>query len=952
MLRFEILGPVRCWNGATEIDVGSPGQRAVLAALLIRRGRPMSRNELVDALWADDPPAGAANVVHKYVAGLRRALEPDRPNRAPSRVVRSVQAGYQIRNEGDQLDLDLFDAHVAAARRLSGGGAAQGALRELDAALALWQGPPLGGIRGAFVAVEGARLAELRLAIVDERAQTLLDLDRPADLVVDLPALIAEHPFRERLRSHLMLALYRNGRPADALAVYQDARQVMVAELGLEPGPELESLQRQILANDPSLRLAPPSVPVASSSHAWPTPAELPHDIASFTARRAELEELHSLITIEPNGGDHQGARIAVLGGAAGAGKTALAVHWAHQVAERFPDGQLYLDLHGFSPAEPLDSTRALARLLDGLGVEPDRLPVTLEERVARYRTLLAGRRVLIVLDNAVSAEQVRPLLPGGQQCLALVTSRATLSGLVARDGAHPVALGVLTPPESIALLAGTLGADRIAAEPDAAADLAGLCGHLPLALRIAASRAATRPRQPLGELVADLAVERDRLDALAAEGDAVTAIRTVFSWSYRVLSPPAVRAFRFLGLHAGADIGRSAAAALTGAAEIGPVLAELTHAHLVEQPARHRYRLHELVKLYAAERAEAEEEHAERRAAIGRWLDWYLHAADAADRFLIPQRRRVPLEPWNGAPVPVFTGYDDALDWCLTEHANLIAAVRQAAEVGALDVAWKLPVALWGYFTLRRPSLDWVATHQIGLTAARRLGDLSGEAHVLGSLAFAYRNLGRLDEALECATTALDLCRRVGDVWGEGIALIGLTMVRRDQGEPVQAMAACHLALAIWRRTGDEWGQAHTLNSLADIYRDLRRYEDARQCQQDALEVFERSQDRFGQVRTLNNLGSSYRALGRFAAATECLTRALRIGEELGDRGSQAEALEGLAAVQADFGDPRQAQAFLQTALEIFQEIGDPRADSVRQRLGARASRDRLPHSGRGHRA
>ncbi len=941
MLRFEILGPVRCWNAEVEIDVGSPRQRAVLVALLLRRGRSVTRNELVDVLWGDDPPTGAANVVHKYVAGLRRALEPDRANRAPSRLVRSVQAGYQLPLEAGQLDLDLFDAHVAAARRLSASGAGQGALRDLDAALALWQGPPLGGISGAFAAVEGARLAELRLAIVEERAQLLLDLDRPADLVTELPALIAEHPFRERLRRHLMLALYRTGRLADALAAYQDARQLMVAELGLEPGPELESLQRQILAKDPGLRPAPPSAQVASSSPDWPTPAQLPHDIAGFVGRRAELEDLRGLIAPEPGGGHRRGVGIAVLGGAAGVGKTALAVHWAHQVAGRFPDGQLYLDLHGYSPAEPLDSAQALACLLDGLGLEPDRLPGTLEERTARYRTMLARRRVLIVLDNAVSAEQVRPLLPGGRQCLALVTSRATLSGLVARDSAHPVALDVLRPPESIALLAGMLGDARVAAEPDAAAELAALCGHLPLALRIAAGRAATRTRQPLAELVADLAVERDRLDTLAADGDAVTAMRTVFSWSYQVLSPPAARAFRLLGLHAGPEIGRSAAAALTGVAEIGRALDELAHVHLLEQLARRRYHLHDLLRIYAAERAEAEEDRAERSAAIRRSLGWYLHAADAADRLLIPQRRRVPLDPWDGPPVPVFTGYDDALDWCLAEHANLIAAVRQANEVGAYDVAWKLPVALWGYFTLRRPSVDWIATHQIGLAAARRLGDLSGEAHVLGSLAFVYRDLGRLDEALDCVTSALEVCRKVGDVWGEGIALIAATMVYRDRGEPDRAIATCRDALAILRQTGDEWSQAHLLNSLADIYRDLGRYEHALDCQQEALEVFERGQDRFGQARTLSNLGSSYRDLGQLPAAAEYLTRALRIAEDLGSQGVQAEALEGLAAVRSDSGDPRQAHALLRAALEIFEETGDPRADLVRQRLGALESRE-----------
>jgi DNA-binding SARP family transcriptional activator/tetratricopeptide (TPR) repeat protein len=939
LLRFEVLGALRAWRGDKRLAVGWPGQQAVLAALLLRDGYSMARDDLIDAVWGPDPPATAANIVQGHVARLRKVLEPARASHAPGRVLVSAGSGYMLQLSAGQLDLRAAQEHLATARRARGRGDVPASIAALDTALGLWHGTPLSGVPGPLAELERTRLEELRLTALEDRAEAALSLGGAADLAGELPVLVAQFPFREQFRALLMIALYRSGRQADALAVYADTRRVLVRELGVEPCQQLQQLHEAIL-NNRDAEIGMPSVlrlarPVALQ-HGLMIPRQLPPPAGCFVGRAAELRSLTALA--DRSAGEGGTVVITSIDGTPGVGKTALALQWAHQVANRFTDGQLYIDLRGFDPREPpLPPSAALERMLSSLGVDPQHIPSLVDEQAACYRTLLAGRRSLVVLDNAASAEQVRPLLPGGQHCFALVTSRHVLTGLVAANGAHRIALDVLAPAESARLLEDTIGRQRVSAEPDAVARLADLCGHLPLALRIAAARVAARPHNTLGDLVAELAVERLRLDVLAA--DEATSVRAAFSWSYQTLPAATARAFRLLGLHPGTDISAAAASALTAETHIGPLLETLTDAHLLQQTARARYRMHDLLRLYATERADAEDGPAEREAAISRLLAWYLHAADAADRMLIPHRRRVPLPGPPPVSVPGFACYDDALAWCENERTNLIAVTRLAAALGHHDIAWQLPVALWGFFMVRKPWSQWEITNQIGLAAARHLSDSTGQAHILGSLAFAHLDQRRHTEALECTREALVLCRATDDKWGVAVALLVTGMTHRQLGQHTAAVRACHEALAAWQDIHDTWGVAHTLYNLGDIYQEMGKFDEAVECHRHALRILDRAGDRWGQAHALTFLGVSLGHLNRHQEALDCLTRALQLRKDIGDRRGEAQTLYCLAAVLNQTGAATKAHAARQAALTIFEELGDPQAATVRAQLKAPAT-------------
>jgi DNA-binding SARP family transcriptional activator len=656
-----VLGQVRAWIGARRLDLGAPLQRAAFVVLALCAGRAVSRGELVDALRGADAPPSAENSVHTYVSGLRRVLEPARAARAPGQILISTRAGYELMLAPDGLDATVLGEQLDQGRRLRAAGDLAGMVRSADAALALWQGAPLPGIPGPFAEIERTRLGELRLGAIEERAEVMLDLGRHGEVAAGLPAVVSDYPFRERLRGLLMLALYRGGRQADALAVFRDARRMLHAELGIEPSRDLKRLHQQVLSGDAALD--PPPAAIIDSrrpGREW-RPAELPHDVADFTNREAELAELRALLDA---GDEHRGLGLVIsaIDGPAGVGKTALAVHVAHQVASRFPDGQLYLDLRGFHPHQPaLPPDEALGHLLRAFQVDPHQIPRDLNGRAGLYRSVLSGKRMLIILDNAATADQVRPLLPGSASCAVIVTSRSRLSSLVVRDGARRVTLEALAPNHALDVFARIAGPRWLAAEPAAAADLARLCGYLPLALRVAAERVAARPHLSLSELAGRLAVEHDRLDMLAADEE-MTSVRAVLSWSYRALPPQAARLFRLLALHPGTGISGPAASALamTSTARARRLLDDLANAHLLEETGPDRYQFHDLVRLYAREVAAAEETTADRDTATRRLLHWYLHTADSACAVLNPQRPayrsarlRAPSARW---PSPITT--------------------------------------------------------------------------------------------------------------------------------------------------------------------------------------------------------------------------------------------------------------------------------------------------------
>jgi DNA-binding SARP family transcriptional activator len=628
-LRIQLLGPVRVWRGDHELEIGGPRRRALLGMLANSR-RAVSRGELIDGLWGHDPPASADNSVHVNIAALRRVLEPRRARRAPSHLLTAIGSGYKLRLETGTLDTELLDQHMADARRLAGQDPAAAA-RSLDAALRLWQGASLSGIPGPWADIERARLDELRQTATADRLDIMLTLGGHHQTLAELAALIRQHPLQERFRGQLMLALYRCGRQADALAAFADTSRVLAEQLGIDPGPALQRLRQQILTADIALDSPQPG----GRAGRVLVPRELPADVDGFTGRAAELAELDRLLTAageadRSGGGTPGGAVICAVAGTAGVGKTALAVHWAHQVRDAFPGGQLYVDLRGYDPGEPVTASDALAGFLRSLGVADQDIPADADERAACYRSLLDRRRTLVVLDNAATVEQVRPLLPGTPSCLVLVTSRDSLAGLVARHGARRLDLDLLPLDDAVRLLRELIG-ERAAADPARAIVLARQCARLPLALRVAAELTADRADMDLGQLAGELGDERRRLDLLDAGGDPRTAISAVFSWSYRRLPAAAARVFRLIGLYPGPDVDKLAVAALigTGAERAADLLRQLARGHLIYPTEPGRYAMHDLLRAYAANVA-GNEDDAESGpgGALTRLLDHYLAAA------------------------------------------------------------------------------------------------------------------------------------------------------------------------------------------------------------------------------------------------------------------------------------------------------------------------------------
>ncbi|MEU3256176.1 BTAD domain-containing putative transcriptional regulator [Streptomyces sp. NPDC006997] len=953
-VRFAVLGPIRAWHGAQEIDLGSPQQRVVLTTLLLRRGRPVTVGELVDAVWGERPPSAAISVLRTYVSRLRKTLEPGGDGDGHPRVIVSVADGYLADVPDDALDLGLFERRVAEATRLRTAGEESAAADLLHTALADWQGTPLAGLPGPLAESERARLAERRLAALEMRLDLDIQLGRHRDVIAELTALTGDHPLREQLSRLLMLALYRSGRQAEALTAYRATRRILVSELGIEPCAPLRQLHDRILAADASLDPAPhpaPSPrrpPEAEDAHAAATPepepppeptppavarpAQLPADLPAFTGRRRELDEIRALLP--PDGTSPQTVVIGAIGGMGGIGKTTLAVHWAHEVAHRFPDGQLYVNLRGFDPTgSVMPPGEAIHIFLAALGLPPQRIPAQLDAQAALYRSTLARRRVLILLDNARDTDQVRPLLPGAPGCLVIVTSRSQLTGLIVNDGAHPLTLSPLTTTEAHGFLSRRLGAARLAAEPKETNEIIEYGARLPLALALVAARAATHPGFPLSAVVDELRDSHGSLDAFTSS-DLSTDVRAVFSWSYEALSAPAARLFRLLGLHCGADISTPSAAALVGLPprDVRGPLAELTRAHLLTEHRPGRYALHDLLRAYATERVHAEESERERGEAVERLLSWYLHTADAAYAFLAPRRRRVPLEaPPPGCRPLTFTAHDQAVDWCETERPGLVAAVHQAAAAGLPGIAWRLPAALWGFFYLRSHLQDWHDTTRAGLAAARASDDEEGVSWALKDLSNALRSLGRHEEAISALRDALVLYRKTGDVKGRASAMANMGDIYLQAGQFRKSVEYSRRGLALYRLLGgDPWSEGIGLANLGDAYQRLGRFDDAVTCLEEAMTVLRASGNRWVEGVALDFLGTVRHRLGRHDDAVAAYRQALEAHRDVSNQWGEGHTLGHLGEVLLSVGRPEEARMTWRRALKIFGELDHPDAEQI----------------------
>ncbi len=1080
MFWVGVLGPLLVRADGADVVVPAPKQRVILAALALRAGQVASYDELAEIIWDGTPPAGARVAIRNYVKRLRQIMGPVAGRRIVTR-----DPGYALEAEPDEVDALWFTALCARGGEAVGRGAAgagtEAAWDVLSEALALWRGSPLVDVpSNALITAEVPRLDALRMQAQEWRMDAGLAQGRHSELVGELTQLAQDHPWRERFHAQLMLALYRCGRQAEALAAYQRTRRMLVDELGVEPGRELRDLQAGILAGDPDLgapgptlanfRVAgsPPRPPGARgrgrgrpsqpSQHrrradgagpvrerparpgragrragrpgtdsgpgqadgrgrgprprharrpqcgqfqcgqslasraaspsaagrataaggagavgeaamgargrgalrgavapaggtavapatgtdaaaAGPAPAavvprQLPAGVAHFAGRTAQLAELRAWM--QSAGSSDEAVRVLVIGGTAGAGKTALAVHWAHQSAADFPDGQLYVNLRGFDPSgTPVAAADALRWFLGAFGVTEEQIPDSVDAQAALYRSVLAGKRVLVILDNARDAAQVRPLLPGSPSCLVLVTSRARLPGLAATEGARLLPLDVLTGTEAQELLAGRLG-ERASAEADAATQLTESCSRLPLALSIVAARAAARPLMPLAELSRELADAQGRLDALDA-GDPVASIRAVFSWSCQQLSEPAARLFRLLGLHGGPDVTIPAAASLAAVppAEAAAAVAELADAHLIAEHAPGRYAFHDLLRAYAADLARTTDPQELQDEAVHRVLDHYLHTACAGTRLLNPLRPLLPVDPPRAGVSPeILTCSADAQAWFAAERQVLLAAIGQAEEAGLDTYAWQLPWAVWLFFDREGYWHDQVAIQHTAIAAAKRLGDKAAQAHVYRDLSATYSRLGSLAEARVYCTQALDLHHELGDRLGEARAHNDIMILAERQGRLAEALGHAQLALALYREEGYEPGLAKMLNGVGYIHAQLGEYQQALEFCEQALNMSRGRGDPLNEGPVWDSVGYILYHLGRFDEAITHIRTALRTIEGMASGYYQTTMLVHLGDAYHAVGDLDQARQAWEQALAILEHLHHSDADQVRARL------------------
>ncbi|MFG3498033.1 BTAD domain-containing putative transcriptional regulator [Streptomyces sp. NPDC047928] len=956
-LRFGVLGPVRAWRDGEPLPSGTPQQRALLAALLLRDGRTATAAELIDAIWGDEPPSQALAAVRTYASRLRKTLPPG--------VLVSESGGYAIRSRFDALDLNVAHELGAEAEKARAGGDRAQARTLIDKALGLWDGEPLASVPGPYAETQRARLDEWRLQLLETRLDLDLECGHHAEAVSELTALTAAHPLRERLRELLMLALYRSGRQAEALAVYADTRRLLADELGVDPRPELARLQQRILQAD--AELAQP-VEESARTRAVARPAQLPATVPDFTGRASFVRELGDRLATA------EGSVMAVsaLAGIGGVGKTTLAVHVAHQARPHFPDGQLYVDLMG-AGARAAEPETVLGAFLRALGTPDSAIPETLDERAALYRSELAGRRVLVLLDNARDAAQIRPLLPGTEGCAALVTSRIRMVDLA---GAHLVDLDVMSPDEALQLFTRIVGAERVSAEREAALDVVAACGFLPLAIRIAASRLAARRTWTVAVLAAKLADERRRLDELQA-GD--LAVKATFELGYGQLEPAQARAFRLLGLADGPDISLAAAAAVLNLPpqDTEDLLETLVDTSLVESAAPGRYRYHDLVRLYARACAERDEQ-TEREQALSRLLDFYLATAARVYAIERPGDRLVDhLEPTTYEGL-AFTDRQAAQDWLYREANCLLACARQSTGGGRLRRAVDL---LWAAKDLADSGANSKQYESAALAvrdAARTAGDARAEGRARTTLSNVHLVAGRYDAADEEARTARELAAGAGDAapvyWADNDRGIIAAMSGRHQDAeehlaraadgsradgnlPSVASALCNLSrlhlftgrtgsaielaqqgIEIYDRLGLTLRLANGRYALGVALTQAERHTEALGEFMEALRIFAMNRQRLWEGATHFRIAEAQLRARRPAHAAQHAEQALAMGCIGGDH-MRGNTLKVLGKALDALGQSDRARACWREALSLYEELAAPEADEVRALLAPSAA-------------
>ncbi|WP_069164683.1 AfsR/SARP family transcriptional regulator [Nocardia altamirensis] len=909
-MEFRLLGGVEAFHDGRPIDIGHARQQCVLAVLLIEVDTVVTVDQLVDRVWGVHVSPRARNTLHTYITRLRRCLAV-----ADGEVKIVRRAGtYRLAVAPLAVDLHRFRHLITQA----GGSDDRQAMALYEQALGLWRGEPFSSLDTPWINSVGAALAAERLSAELQHTDVQLRCGKHANLVAGLTTRAAERPLDERLSGQLMLALYRNGRQADALRHYQQIRRQLADELGADPGPALQRLHQQILTADPALTI-PGAVAVSS---ALPVPRQLPAMPQLFAGRVRERAVLTEFITAHANAGGT--VVISAIGGIGGIGKTWLALYWAHQNAHRYPDGQLFVNLRGFDPAgPPVDPAVAVRGFLEALGVAPAAVPQDFDSRTALYRSLIADKRMLVVLDNAIDSAQVAPLLPGNPATAVVITSRNAMPALIAGHSARSLSLSTLADDEARHLLIGHLGAERVAAEPSAVTELVDHCAGLPLALGIIAARAASHPALSLATLAAEIRDSATRLDAMDT-GELSVSLRAVFSWSYHTLPPDAARAFGLLGLAPGSDISQEAVADLTALTtqQTRTLLRELETACLIQQSEPGRYRMHDLLRLYATEQADTDIPAEARHAALGRLIDFALHTAYAAAKRLDPNQPPMQLaKPADCHPYSM-ESEAAALAWLDTERANLLAVAAYAADNGWPTHTGQLSPVLWRYLDVRGHYDSALDLHTRALAADRVTGNRALASHTLVVLGLLHWRSGLYERALGFYEEGLASCRAVGIRMLEGYALYGSGLTCASLGRFTQARNHYQDALALAGELGVGELEADARHGLAMIYRRLGRYEEGLAELDRAVPLARGARVRDLQGRTIHGIGQIYERMGRFEEALTHLDEALAIGRG-GSRPLECYALCTLGATYQGMGDHAKASTHLNEAFDIARETG-----------------------------
>lgn len=911
-VRIQVLGSTRAWREGAELELGPPGRRAVLGLLVLAEGESVATPDLVDALWGDRAPRSAVNVLQTHVKHLRQIFEPGRTSRTGSDLLPYSNGGYAVNVDAVDVDLMSFHRLVAEANDAQRDESQERVAARLGEALGWWRGRPLADLSALTAHPRVVSLVAKHREVLARYGDAMIAIGAAADVLPGIAEAAADQPLDEAAQARLIRAYHAVGRRAKAFQTYHEVRDRLVEELGIDPGPELRAAHAALLRDDSDVTVAS-----ARSRPAPRVPRQLPAQPHGFTGRSTQVSTLDDLVPASTSGA----VTIVAISGTAGVGKTALAVHWAHRVRDQFPDGQLYANLHGHSKGGPTSPIEVLAQFLTALEVPAERVPVEVETAAAMYRTLTTDRRVLVVLDNAASPDQVRPLLPAGPACV-VVTARDRMTGLVALHGARQVTLDVLSPEDAMELLASVLGPKRVRAEPVAAAELAKLCAHLPLALRIAAANLADHPHRGIDDHVADLR-DSNLLTALAVQGDEHTAVRTAFDLSYAALPAETRRLFRLLSLVPGADVGVEAVGALIGAEpdQAARLLDRLAGAHLVEPRAPGRYGFHDLLRRYAAERAETDQD---LRAAQDRLYDWYLGAVDGAARLLYPHMLRLPVPVAEARTPAGVTAPAEASAWLESELGNLVAAVR----TGPRPAAWLIADALRGYFWMCTRQVEWLAVAEAALAAAEEDGGARERAAARLSLADLYFRQSRYREAVHHYTHAQLVARQAG--WSEAQAAVlgNLGCVYWQSGRLDAAAVRFSRCLALSRGMGLPAGEAVALGNLGLVHWEMGRLAQAAEHYTLALHRYREIGSHYGEALNLGNLGETQRARGLHAEAAELLTRALALHHEAGNRNGEALERSRLAATFLDLGRRAEALDHARTGLALAQETGDPRTE------------------------